>query len=112
MATDFLVYWMMQPFGLALIGLSLAIPFLCWWLVLGKTFATVGFKPLKIRWVVERTFAWIGRYRRNSKDYEVRTDSSEGMIQLSSISLMLGRLAPKEPKGPAFRYPRPAAVGV
>jgi hypothetical protein len=48
MATDFLVYWMMQPFGLALIGLSLAIPFLCWWLVLGKTFATVGFKPLVV----------------------------------------------------------------
>jgi putative transposase len=70
----------------------------------------VGFKPLKIRWVVERTFAWIGRYRRNSKDYEVRTDSSESMIRLSSISLMLGRLAPKVPKGPAFRYPRPEAA--
>jgi putative transposase len=70
----------------------------------------LGFKPLKIRWVVERTFAWIGRYRRNSKDYEVRTDSSESMIRLSSISLMLGRLAPKVPKGPAFRYPRPEAT--
>jgi hypothetical protein len=48
MATDFLFYWMMQPFGLALIGLSLAIPFLFWWLVLGKTFAGVGFRPLII----------------------------------------------------------------
>jgi hypothetical protein len=46
MATDFLVYWMMQPFGLTLVGLSVAIPFLLWWLVLGKAFATVGFKPL------------------------------------------------------------------
>ena len=67
----------------------------------------VGFKPLKIRWVVERTFAWIGRYRRNSKDYERRTDSSESMIVMSSISLMLNRLAPPERKEPAFKYPRP-----
>ena len=41
---------------------------------------TKEFKPLPIRWVVERTFAWIGRHRRNSKDYEKRTDSSEGMV--------------------------------
>jgi len=70
----------------------------------------VGFKPLKIRWVVERTFAWIGRYRRNSKDYEVRTDSSESMIRISSISLMLRRLASPEPKDAGFRYPKPAIV--
>jgi putative transposase len=68
------------------------------------------FKPLKVRWVVERTFAWIGRYRRNSKDYEVRTDSSESMIRISSISLMLRRLAPPGQKGPAFRYPKPATA--
>jgi putative transposase len=48
-----------------------------------------GFKPLRIRWVVERTIAWIGRYRRNSKDDEKRTDSSESMIFISSMSLML-----------------------
>jgi putative transposase len=65
-----------------------------------------GFQPLKIRWVVERTFAWIGRYRRNSKDYEVRTDSSESMIRISSMSLMLRRLSPPR-KGPRFRYPKP-----
>jgi putative transposase len=69
-----------------------------------------GFKPLPIRWVVERTFAWIGRYRRNSKDYEKRTDSSESMIQISSISLMLRRLKPPARKRPEFRYPRPAKV--
>jgi putative transposase len=63
-----------------------------------------GFQPLPIRWVVERTFAWIGRYRRNSKDYEKRTDSSESMILLSSMSLMLGRLRPSARKGPAFHY--------
>jgi putative transposase len=66
-----------------------------------------GFKPLRIRWVVERTFAWIGRYRRNSRDYERRTDSSESMICLSCISLMLGRLRPPARKDPLFKYPRP-----
>jgi putative transposase len=66
-----------------------------------------GFQPLRIRWVVERTFAWIGRYRRNSKDYEKRTDSSESMVALSCISLMLRRLRPPAQKDPAFKYPRP-----
>lgn len=66
-----------------------------------------GFQPLKIRWVVERSFAWIGRYRRNSKDYEVRTDSSESMIRISSMSLMLRRLAPPAQKNALFQYPKP-----
>jgi putative transposase len=65
------------------------------------------FKPLPIRWVVERTFAWIGRCRRNSRDYEKRTDSSESMVLISTIGLMVGRLRPKKAKGPEFRYPRP-----
>jgi putative transposase len=69
--------------------------------------AAEGFKPLPIRWVVERTFAWIGRYRRNSKDYEKRTDSSESMILISSMSLMLRRLKPPTQKSPAFKYPKP-----
>lgn len=69
--------------------------------------AAEGFKPLRIRWVVERTFAWIGRYRRNSKDYEKRTDSSESMILISSMSLMLRRLTPPTQKSPAFKYPKP-----
>lgn len=67
-----------------------------------------GFKPLPIRWVVERTFAWIGRYRRNSKDYEKRTDSSASMILLSSMSLLLGRLRPPATQGPAFNYRKQA----
>jgi putative transposase len=66
-----------------------------------------GFKPLPIRWVVERTFAWIGRYRRNSKDYERRTDSSESRILISTMSLMLRRLRPPDRASPEFRYPRP-----
>jgi putative transposase len=70
----------------------------------------VGFKPLKIRWVVERTFAWIGRYRRNSKDYEKHTESSESMVLISSMSLMLRRLKPPKEKDPAFKYPKPTTV--
>ena len=66
-----------------------------------------GFQPLRIRWVVERTNAWIGRYRRNSKDYEKRTDSSESMILLSTMNLMLRRLRPAAVKEPPSKYPRP-----
>lgn len=65
---------------------------------------TVGFKPLKIRWVVERTFAWLGRSRRHSKDYEQRTDSSESMLLLSSIGSMLNKLKPTAQAQPAFHY--------
>ncbi len=68
------------------------------------------FQPLPIRWVVERTFAWIGRCRRNSKDYEKRTDSSESMILISTMGLMLRRLQAPAPKPPPFHYPRPARV--
>jgi putative transposase len=68
------------------------------------------FKPLPIRWVVERTFAWIGRYRRNSKDYEKRTDSSESMVLISTMSLMVRRLKAPTQKQPPFKYPRPQKV--
>jgi putative transposase len=62
-----------------------------------------GFAVLPQRWVVERTFAWNGRYRRHSRDYERRTDSSEAMIRISSLHLLLRRLAlPKST--PVFRY--------
>ena len=53
-----------------------------------------GFQLLPRRWVVERTFAWLGRYRRLSKDYERDTKHSEGMIYLASIHTLLKRLAP------------------
>jgi putative transposase len=63
------------------------------------------FKVLPGRWVVERSFAWMGWNRRLSKDYEWTTSSSEAWCQISMIHLMLRRLAPS--KGvPEFRYPR------
>ena len=53
-----------------------------------------GFVVLPKRWIVERTFAWFGRYRRLSKDYETLTDSSEAVIYLAMIHLMIRRLKP------------------
>ena len=55
---------------------------------------TKGFLPVRKRWVVERTNAWNGRARRNSKDYERKPESAAAMIQLSNIHLMLRKLAP------------------
>jgi hypothetical protein len=49
--------------------------------------------------VVERTIAWIGRYRRLSKDYEYLTVNSEAMIDLATTRLMLSRLARQAPYG-------------
>ncbi len=51
-----------------------------------------GFVVLPKRWVVERTFAWLGRYRRLSKDYEHCPKSSEGMVFAASIHILLKRL--------------------
>jgi putative transposase len=52
------------------------------------------FIVLPKRWVVERTFGWFGKYRRLSKDYETLPSSSETMIYLAMINLMLHRLKP------------------
>jgi putative transposase len=52
-----------------------------------------GFAVQPRRWVVERTFAWLGKYRRLSKDYERCLHSSEGLIYLASIRTMLKRLS-------------------
>ena len=66
-----------------------------------------GLVLLPYRWVVERTHAWFGKYRRNARDYERTTTSAEAMLMVSSIHLMLRRLAPDptEKRAP-FKYPR------
>ena len=52
-----------------------------------------GFKVLAWRWIVERTFAWLGRYRRLSVDYEALPVSLEAFIYAAMVRLMLRRLA-------------------
>jgi putative transposase len=52
-----------------------------------------GFHVLPKRWIVERTFGWRNRYRRLSKDYEYLTQTSETMIRVAMIHLMIRRLA-------------------
>ena len=55
--------------------------------------AVKGFVVLPKRWIVERTFAWLARFRRNSKDYERLPEVSETMIYISMIHLMSRRLS-------------------
>jgi putative transposase len=64
-----------------------------------------GWVKLPQRWVVERTFAWLGRSRRLSKDYEREPASSEAMVKVSMIHRMLRRLRPMATKrSQRFRY--------
>lgn len=60
--------------------------------IVPKPSGSKGFQVVPRRWVVERTFAWLGRYRRLSKDYEYHTTTAEGFIQLAMAHLMLRRL--------------------
>jgi putative transposase len=55
-----------------------------------------GFVVVSKRWVVERTFAWMGRNRRLRKDYERSVESSEATVKLANIALLLRRLAPRD----------------
>jgi putative transposase len=73
--------------------------------VVSRPAGSEGFVKLPQRWVVERTFAWLGRSRRLSKDHERETASSEAMIRVSMIHHMLRRLAPiPQPQSQRFRY--------
>lgn len=64
-----------------------------WKLAIVKRLTGVsGFHILPRRWVVERTFAWFGNYRRLSKDYEYHPETSENMIYIAMIHVMLRRL--------------------
>ena len=51
-----------------------------------------GFKVLPKRWIVERTFGWLKNYRRHDKDHETLSETSEAMIRISMINIMLQRL--------------------
>ena len=73
--------------------------------VVSRPLGSVGFVKQPQRYVVERTFAWLGRYRRHSRDYERYTESSEAMIKISSIHRMLRLLKPDPLKQPVpFKY--------
>ena len=73
-----------------------------------------GFVPIRGRWVVERTYGWLGRHRRHAKDYERSYPSSEPQVYISSVRLMARRLtkiAPPRDSGAAAnaQFPRIAA---
>ena len=73
--------------------------------VVGRPAGSVGFVEQPRRYVVERTFAWLGRYRRQSRDYERSTSSSEAMVKVSSIHRMLRLLEKDITKKPvSFKY--------
>ena len=63
--------------------------------VVARPAGAKGFQLLPRRWVVERTFAWLGRCRRLSKDYEALPESSQAWIHVAMIHLMLKRLEPR-----------------
>ena len=64
-----------------------------------------GFQVLPRRWVVERTFAWLNRYRRLSKDYERKPTSSSSHVYVASIRLMLRRIFKERAKKTAQELP-------
>ena len=73
--------------------------------VVSRPAGAEGWVQLPQRWVVERTFAWLGRARRLSKDYERQPESSEAMMKVSMIHLMLRRLEPAQQSWTSrFRY--------
>ena len=53
-----------------------------------------AFKVAGLTWIVERTFAWLGRNRRFSKDYESCMQTSETMIDIATVRLILNRIVP------------------
>jgi transposase len=66
-----------------------------------------GFKPVRIRWVVERTHAWLGRCRRLTRDHEYNLSSSETWVKIAAIQQMVRCLKPnKEKPLPEFKYPK------
>lgn len=64
-----------------------------WRLVIVKR-SEPAFKIVGLNWIVERTFGWLGRHRRLSKDYEFKVQTSETLIEIAAIQTMLNRLVP------------------
>jgi putative transposase len=76
-----------------------------WVMVVSRPPGERRFIPLKSRWVVERTFAWLGRYRRLSRDYEHTPESSEAVVKIAGIHHYLRRLAPsRKARSQRFRF--------
>jgi putative transposase len=55
-----------------------------------------GFQVLQWRWIVERTFGWLNRSRRLSKDFDALPETTEAWIRIAMIQLMIRRLAAKK----------------
>ena len=71
------------------------VSLVCGWIleIVKRSDDIKGFQVLPHRWVVERTFGWLGRYRRLSKDYEGLTETSQAFIYAAMIHIMVKRLA-------------------
>jgi putative transposase len=82
-AGEKLRHWMKQRFGERELRLE----------IVKRSDAAIGFEVLPRRWVVERTFGWLHNFRRLSKDYEYRTDSSEAFILIAAAKILAARLA-------------------
>lgn len=79
--TGWLIDWVAEELGI------------CLEVVLGSD-DLKGFLVLPRRWVVERTFAWLGRYKRLAKDYELNPVHSESMVYVAMTQMLLQRRAP------------------
>lgn len=73
--------------GVAAICLSLSMMLI----IVHRLAGVKGFVVLPKRWVVERTFGWLGRHRRLSKDYEELIETSQAMVEVAAIRTMLQR---------------------
>jgi putative transposase len=79
--------------------------------VVDRPAGAAGWVRLPKRWVVERTFAWLGRYRRLSKDYEKLPQTSAAVVQVAAIHHMVRRLKRKRPREQFhYRPPRSKAA--
>lgn len=75
--------------------------------VVSRPKGVTAFKPLPVRWVVERTYAWQGRYRALSKDYEHTPETSAAVVRIAAIHHLLHRLRPRrKPYSQRFRFKR------